>query len=191
MSRKVWLRKLLTCPGSGGCGAVAQVPIHCLPLRSCAIASKESPMRTHVKALAKNLFMGAASQKPPADMNIVRRLIAVAVSTPQKSLAQHARHLSQSTVKERVTSKPEVSRRTIVRLILAPRRVLEILPELKVSHERRKKTQLLSDGETRDCKDTTLVASQNSRCSLKEGISTGPRSRLYPGFTMCWSPGAT
>jgi len=30
------------------------------------------------------------------------------------------------------------------------------------------------------------TTSYNSRCSLRAGTNTGPRSRLYPGFVTCW-----
>src|SRR5438034_2673199 len=56
--RRVWFRKLLTCPGSGGCGAVAHVPIHCLALGFCAIASMDrSPMRKQAMVFATSLFI--------------------------------------------------------------------------------------------------------------------------------------
>src|SRR5258705_6644405 len=94
--RRVWFRKLLTCPGSGGCGAVAHVPIHCLPLGFCAVASNDnSPMRTHVNEFANSLFMAHSPQKCLADMNLVRRWILVAVSTLPGIPAQRARHLSE------------------------------------------------------------------------------------------------
>src|SRR5258707_8876073 len=111
--RRVWFRKLLTCPGSGGCGAVAHVPIHCLPLGFCAVASNDnSPMRTHV---ANSLFMAHSPQKCLADMNIVRRWIAVAVSTLPGIPAQRARYLPEyflvfAAVQARVTGNSSITR---------------------------------------------------------------------------------
>src|SRR4029077_3809370 len=112
--RRVWFRKLLTCPGSGGCGAVAHVPIHCLPLGFCALASNDSPMRKHVNEFANSLFIAYSPQKCLADINIVRRRIAVAVSTLPGITAQRARNLSEyflvfATVQEQLTSHPELT----------------------------------------------------------------------------------
>jgi hypothetical protein len=58
MSRRVWFRKLSGCLGEGGCGAVAHVPIHCLPLVSCPVARMESnPTRAQVTLFEISLFM--------------------------------------------------------------------------------------------------------------------------------------
>src|ERR1700739_3025045 len=81
MSRRVWFRKLWACPGREGCGAVAHVPIHRLPVGFCAIASTDSsPMRPQVRVLANGLFMAPASQECLAHVDRVRRWIAVTVS---------------------------------------------------------------------------------------------------------------
>jgi hypothetical protein len=52
-------------------------------------------MRTHVNEFANSLFMAHSPQKCLADVNIVRRWIAVAVSTIPGIPAQHARFLSE------------------------------------------------------------------------------------------------
>ena len=91
--RRVWFWKVLTCPGSGGCGAVAHVPIHCFPLGFCAVASNDSPIRTHVHEFTNSLFITNSPQKYLADTNIVRRWIAVAVSTLPGIDAQRARYV--------------------------------------------------------------------------------------------------
>src|ERR1700756_5186357 len=92
--RRVWFRKFLTCPGSGGCGAVAHVPIHCFPLGFCAVASNDnSPMRTHVNEFTNSLFITNSPQKCLADTNIVRRWIVVAVSTLPGIDEQRARNV--------------------------------------------------------------------------------------------------
>lgn len=79
ISRRVWLWKLVTCPGSGGCGAVAHVAIHCLPLGFCAVVSNDnSPMRTHINKVANSLFMVHSPKKCLAATGTVRRWIAVA-----------------------------------------------------------------------------------------------------------------
>ena len=52
-------------------------------------------MRPQVNVFANGLFMAHSPQKCLADMNIVRRWIAVAVSTLPGIPAQHARYLSE------------------------------------------------------------------------------------------------
>jgi hypothetical protein len=52
-------------------------------------------MRMHVNEFANSLFMAHSPQKSLADMNIVRRWIAVAVNTLPGIPAQHARYLSE------------------------------------------------------------------------------------------------
>src|ERR1700738_468179 len=96
MRRRLWFRQLWRLPGMNGWGAVAPPPNHRLSWAStvcegltagflagfCAIVGIDSsPMRVQVTVFAISLFMGPAPQKCLAGTNILRRLMAIRVST--------------------------------------------------------------------------------------------------------------
>jgi len=63
--RRVWSRQLLTCPGSGGCGAVAHVPIPYLPLGSWALASHDDRPKVRARDGGVTVFLGDGDNLGP------------------------------------------------------------------------------------------------------------------------------